>query len=67
MPIRDEAVPGLPTVLRPKHLTAEELFRFGEMYRNQQQALEKRADEIETRGARLKLINDDLAGAEEGV
>ena len=54
---------SVPIVERGKPLSAEEMFRFGEMYREQQTALDKRSKDIETREAKLKLIHDDLIGS----
>jgi flagellar motility protein MotE (MotC chaperone) len=53
----------LPVPIRGEALTAEELFRFGTMYREQQEALTNRQTEIERKESRLKLMHDDLLGS----
>ncbi|MEM7312987.1 MAG: hypothetical protein AAF497_07530 [Planctomycetota bacterium] len=53
----------LPVAVRGKPLSAEELFRFGAMYREQQEALNLREKELERRQSQLKLIHDDLSGS----
>ncbi len=53
----------LPVPVHGKALSAEELFRFGAMYKQQQEALAARNEEIERRQARLTLLRDDLAGS----
>ncbi len=59
--------PQLPVPVRGAPLSAEELFRFGAMYRQQQEALAQREQEIEQRQARLKLIENDLAGSRKEI
>lgn len=57
------AAVDLPVPVHGKPLSAEELFRFGAMYRQQQEALAARQREVEKQQARLSLIRDDLAGS----
>lgn len=63
--IPDEGSPmkELPVPVHGRELSAEELFRFGAMYKQQQEALALRNEEIERRHARLTLMRDDLAGS----
>ncbi len=53
----------LPVPVRGERLSVEELFRFGAMYREQQQLLLRREDELQRRQSRLKLIRDDVDGS----
>ncbi len=55
-------VSALPVPLRGRPMTAEEIFRFGETFRNQQRALQQQQQSIQQERDRLALIYGDIRG-----
>ena len=53
----------MPIPVRDTPLSPEELFRFGETFRKQKDALAQREEDIKHQQARLKLALDDLQGS----
>ena len=53
----------MPIPVRDTAMSPEELFRFGETFRKQKEALAQREKDIKQQQARLKLALDDLQGS----
>lgn len=55
----------LPVPVRDRQtLSAEEIFRFGETYRNQQQAIKEQQERLRRQQHRVQLLHDDVRGAQ---